>query len=65
MVLNLIRGNIKTITARKSSVLPFVGSKSKIRMNKKIKLGKGANIGNNVIIDALSKQELLLGIMLE
>lgn len=61
MVLNLIRGNIKTITAKKSSVLVFVGSKSKIRMNKKIKLGKGVNIGNNVIIDALSKKGVIIG----
>ncbi|WP_434798760.1 acyltransferase [Terrisporobacter vanillatitrophus] len=61
MSLNLIRGNIKTLTAKKNSMLIFVGKKSKIRMNKKIRLGKGVNIGNYVVIDALSKTGVNIG----
>lgn len=61
MGLNLIRGNIKTLVAKKKSILVFVGKKSKIRMNKKIRLGKGVNIGNYVVIDALSKMGVTIG----
>ena len=42
-------------------MLIFLGKKSKIRMNKKIRLGKGANIGNYVVIDALSKTGVNIG----
>lgn len=61
MVINLIRGNIKTFTSKKSSLLVFIGKRSKIKMNKKIKLGKGVNIGENVVIDALSKKGVTIG----
>lgn len=61
MILNLIRGNIKTLKAEKNSILVFVGKKSKIRMDKKIKLGKGVNIGDHVVIDALSKKGVKIG----
>lgn len=61
MSINLIRGNIKTLTVKKNSMLIFLGKKSKIRMNKKIRLGKGANIGNYVVIDALSKTGVNIG----
>ena len=61
MTINLIRGNIKTFSSKKSSILVFVGKKSKIKMNKKIKLGKGVNIGENVVIDALSKKGVIIG----
>lgn len=61
MTINLIRGNIKTFSTKKSSILVFVGKKSKIKMNKKIKLGKGVNIGENVVIDALSKKGVIIG----
>ncbi|WGX75704.1 hypothetical protein QJS64_17460 [Paraclostridium bifermentans] len=61
MILNLIRGNLKTLKAEKNSILVFIGKKSKIRMNKKIKLGKGVNIGDYVVIDALSKKGVKIG----
>lgn len=61
MVINLIRGNIKTFTSKKSSLLVFIGKRSKIKMNKKIKLGKGVNIGENVVIDAMSKKGVIIG----
>lgn len=60
MSINLIRCNIKTITSKKESVLIFIGKRSKLRM-KKIKIGKGVNIGSDVIIDALSKEGVTIG----
>ena len=38
MVINLIRGNIKTFKSKKSSLLVYIGKRSKIKMNKKNKL---------------------------
>lgn len=61
MIINLIRGNIKTLFINKNSSLIFIGSKTKIKMKKKIVLGKGVNIGNQVIIDALSKNGVIIG----
>lgn len=61
MSINLIRGNIKTFRAQKSGISVFVGKKTKIRMKKKVKLGKGVNIGNNIVIDALSKKGVSIG----
>ena len=61
MSLNLVRGNIKTFKSKKSGMLVFVGKRTKIRMKKKIKLGKGINIGDNVVIDALSKEGVSIG----
>ena len=61
MLINLIRGNLKTLTTKRNSVLVFVGKRSRIRMNKKITLGKGVNIGNDVVIDALSKKGVKIG----
>ena len=61
MLINLIRGNLKTLTTKRNSVLVFVGKRSRIRMKKKITLGKGVNIGNDVVIDALSKKGVKIG----
>lgn len=61
MIINLVRGNVKTLGSKKKSILVFVGKNSKIRMNKKIRFGKGVNIGNSVVIDALSKKGVNIG----
>lgn len=46
---------------KKESVLIFIGKRSKLRMKKKIKIGKGVNIGSDVVIDALSKEGVTIG----
>lgn len=61
MVVNLIRGNIKTLFVKKKSYIIFIGSKTKIKMKKKVVFGKGVNIGNQVIIDALSRDGVVMG----
>ncbi len=61
MTINLIRGNIKSLFAKKKSFMIFIGHGSKLYMRKKIKFGDGVNIENNVIIDALSKDGVSIG----
>ncbi|WP_415333919.1 acyltransferase [Clostridium perfringens] len=61
LIINIIRGNIKTLFTKKGNLVVFIGSKSKIRMKKKVCLGKGINIGNNVLIDALSTTGVNIG----
>ena len=61
MVTNLIRGNIKTIFIKKKSNAIFIGRRTKLIDGKKICFGNGINIGDNVIIDALSKNGILIG----
>ncbi len=61
MIINLIRGNIKTIFIHKKSRVIFIGRGTKLLEAKKITFGKGVNIGDNVIIDALSKKGITIG----
>ncbi|MBW6410289.1 acyltransferase [Clostridium weizhouense] len=61
MIINLIRGNIKSLFVKKKSNIIFIGSKSKLKMKRKMKFGIGINIGKYVIIDALSKNGVTLG----
>ncbi|OSB10698.1 transferase [Paraclostridium bifermentans] len=61
MVLNLVRGNIKTAFVKNRKLIIFVGKNSKIKMKRKVRLGSGVNIGNDVIIDALSREGVKIG----
>lgn len=61
MIINLIRGNIKTLFIKKKGFSIFIGRRTKIRMKSKLTLGKGINIGSNVIIDGLSKEGVKIG----
>lgn len=61
MIFNLIRGNIKLLLANKNSHLFFVGKNTKIKVAGKITLNKGVNIGDNVVIDALSRDGIKIG----
>ena len=61
MVFNLIRGNIKFLFVKKNSRLFFVGKKTKIKVSKKVTINKGVNIGDNVVIDALSLNGVKIG----
>lgn len=61
MIINLIRGNIKSLFVKKKSNIIFIGARSKLIMKSKITFGSGINIGNNVIIDALSKNGVMIG----
>ncbi|MBN1036876.1 acyltransferase [Clostridium botulinum] len=61
MIINLVRGNIKSLLVKKKSNIIFIGARSKLKMKRKITFGKGINIGENVIIDALSKSGVIMG----
>lgn len=61
MIINLIRGNIKTVFIKKKGFSIFIVRRTKIRMKSKLTLGKGINIGSNVIIDGLSKEGVKIG----
>ncbi|WP_315067184.1 acyltransferase [uncultured Clostridium sp.] len=61
MIKNLIRGNVKSIFAKKRNFIIFIGHGSKLYMKRKINFGSGVNIENNVIIDALSKDGVSMG----
>lgn len=61
MIVNIIRGNFKTIFSEKSNFMIFIGKRSKVKMARNIKLGKGVNIGDYVIIDALSNDGVYIG----
>ncbi|NFI94748.1 acyltransferase [Clostridium botulinum] len=61
MIINLIRGNIKSLFVTRKSNIIFIGSRSKLKMKRKIIFGNGINIGNDVIIDALSKNGVKIG----
>lgn len=61
MVFNLIRGNIKFLFVKKNSRLFFVGKNTKIKAATKVTINKGVNIGENVVIDALSLNGVNIG----
>lgn len=61
MMFNLIRGNLKAIFIRKKGNIIFIGKGSKLKNYKKIKIGKTINIGENVVIDALSTNGVVMG----
>lgn len=61
MALNLVRGNIKFPFIKKSSRLFFVGRKTKIRASSRMRVAKGVNIGEYVLIDALSLNGVNIG----
>ncbi|OCA99781.1 acyltransferase [Clostridium beijerinckii] len=61
MMINLIRGNIKSLFIKKKNSMIFIGNRSELKMKRKIIFGSGINIGSNVIIDALSKNGVILG----
>lgn len=61
MIINLIRGNIKSIFVKKKSFTIFIGHGSRLHMMRKINFGSGVNIENNVVIDALSKNGVSIG----
>lgn len=61
MIINLIRGNIKTLFVKKKNLIIFIGHRSSLKMKKKITFGTGVNIGNNVVIDALSRNGVRIG----
>lgn len=61
MAINLIRGNIKTLTSKREGFIIFIGKNTKIKMKNKITFGNAVNIGDNVIIDALSREGVNLG----
>ena len=61
MGVNLIRGNLKTLFVKKKGYSMFIGKKSKLKMKSKIILGSGINIGDFVVIDALSKEGVQIG----
>ncbi|GKX67465.1 acyltransferase [Inconstantimicrobium mannanitabidum] len=61
MIINLIRGNLKSIFIRKKSRIIFIGRRSKLKIKKKISFGRGVNIGDFVLIDALSRNGVSIG----
>lgn len=61
MTVNLIRGNLKTLFVKKKGFLIFIGKKSKLKIKSKITLGSGVNIGDFVVVDALSKEGVDIG----
>lgn len=61
MIINLIRGNFKSLFIKKRSPIIFIGSGTKLKAKNNIRLGRGANIGSDVVIDALSKNGVVLG----
>ncbi|MBN1043580.1 acyltransferase [Clostridium botulinum] len=61
MIINLIRGNIKSLLVNKKSNIIFIGARSKLKMKRKITFGTGINIGKYAVIDALSKKGVTLG----
>lgn len=61
MIINLIRGNIKTIFIHKKSNIIFIGQGTKLIERKKLYFGSGINIGENVVVDALSKNGVSIG----
>ncbi|NCE77809.1 DapH/DapD/GlmU-related protein [Turicibacter sp. TS3] len=61
MGFNLVRGNIKFPFIKKNSRLIFVGKKTKIKASSKVKVDRGVNIGDYVVIDALSFNGVSIG----
>ena len=56
-----LRGFFYKIILKKSSGILFVGKRTKIKFCHKISLGRSVQIGDNVEINALSKNGILLG----
>ena len=54
----LIRGFLKSLSLKKRL---FIGKKTVIRFKKGLKLGRNINIGDYVVIDALSSKGVVLG----
>lgn len=61
MGIGLIRGNIKTLASKKDSLVVFVGKKTRLSMKNMISFGRGVNIGEYVVIDALSINGIKFG----
>lgn len=61
MFVSILRANIKCIFVKKKSCIFFLGRKSKIKCKNKICIGRGVNVGDNVLIDALSKDGIIIG----
>lgn len=61
MIISLIRGNLKTLFIKKRSPIIFIGSRTKLKSKNNIRLGRGNNIGSDIVIDALSKNGVVLG----
>lgn len=57
----LIRGKIKSLLLGKSGTKFFVGHKVKLKCKKKILMGQGVTINDNVEIDALSINGVVIG----
>lgn len=55
------RGSILKFFCKKSKGLIFLGKNSKIKHANHCSFGKSLNIGNNVVIDALSKEGVVIG----
>lgn len=61
MIINLIRGNLKSLFINKKSFIIFIGARTKLKMKSKIKFGRSVNIGKDVLIDAISKNGVSIG----
>lgn len=61
MIFNLIRGNIKFLFVKKNSRLFFVGKNTRIKASTRVTINKGVNIGENVVIDAVSLNGVKIG----
>jgi len=61
MGIGLIRGNIKTLASKKDSLVVFVGKKTRLSMKNMISFGRGVNIGEYVVIDAMSINRIKFG----
>ena len=57
----VIRGCFLKINLKSSKGIVFLGKKTKIKFKNKITLGKTTQIGDNVEINALSKQGVIIG----
>ena len=60
-IIQLLRGLCIKFLFKKQNGLLFVGRRCTLKFKHLIKLGKSTNIGNNVIINALSKNGISIG----
>jgi acetyltransferase-like isoleucine patch superfamily enzyme len=59
--LAIIRGSFLRLSLKESKGLVFLGTRSKIKFKHKIKIGRTITIGDNVEINALSKNGIVIG----
>jgi acetyltransferase-like isoleucine patch superfamily enzyme len=59
--LSIIRGSFLRLSLKESKGLVFLGTRSKIKFKHKIKIGRTITIGDNVEINALSKNGIVIG----